>query len=499
VGDTASYTTSVLRVAWANLRRPARVFQRAWVRWVALGLIVRLAVWAFVPASRFASDEASYFGAASLLLTEGRQDLFWPPLTGWLIALARWALGIDSVPIVRLAWIAMDGVCLVLVGALAWRVGEAVSAGQSSRASLVASLATLAYALYLPAISHAQFLTSEIPALLQMLAILVLLARASAGVGAYGMAGLLSGTLTLTRPNLLPLVVLLPIAARSREQGAATSTPTHWGTRDATPPGLDTPGGGPGVGGPGWRRPMAFVLAGGLVVSAAVVRNAAVAGEVTIAANSAYNLYLGNRDLYSEDLDLFNPRATPAQIEFRRQMWAGTLQYPTESAAKLQRMALTWIADHPVLFLRRALGRLARVFAPKTDVLELVGGEQAAGVFSPAGMGLLLAANLEWTIVLAAGIPGLVLLRRANRHAGRLLCAAVVGSLLLCLVAIAKPRYSFVFDPLLIIGAVVLVVAPERGSLLTGRSRWLVLGIWLFLLWGWIAWLIFALSSRSVL
>lgn len=451
-------------MAWA--RSPA------WGRpahWVALGLIVRLAVWAFVPGSRFASDEDGYFGAATLLLTEGRQDLFWPPVTGWLIAIVRWTLGLDSVPIIRLAWIGMDAVCLALVGALAWRVGEAVSGGEAARATGVASLATLAYALYLPAISHAQFLTSETPALLQMLIVLLLLARPDAGAGTYAVAGLVAGTLTLTRSNLLPLVVLLPFAASGGERVAAA-----------------------------WRRSATFIVAGGLVVSAVVVRNALVDGEVTLATNSAYNLYLGNRDLYAEDLDLFNPRATPEQIEFRRQMWAGTLQYPTASPAELQRMALAWIADHPVLFVRRALGRLARVFAPKTDVLELVGGEQAAGVWSAAGLGVLLAANIEWAIVLFAGIPGLVMVWRGYPRLGRLFGAAVAGSLLLCLVAIAKPRYSFVFDPLLIIGAVVAVSGAGRGSSLRRRDRWFVRGMWLFLLWGWVAWTIFALSSRSI-
>ena len=35
-----------------------------------------------IPSSRFASDEDSYFQVGTALL-QGRQDIFWPPVTGW--------------------------------------------------------------------------------------------------------------------------------------------------------------------------------------------------------------------------------------------------------------------------------------------------------------------------------------------------------------------------------------------------------------------------------
>ena len=217
-------------------------------------------------------------------------------------------------------------------------------------AGAIGNLAALAYAVYLPAISFSQFATSEIPALLFVLLALVLLSSEHAGAGHFLAAGVCTGLLSVTRPSLLPLLVFLPaVVVRQRR------------SRD------------------GWRQAGLFVAATVVVISAVVVRNLVLHGQFTIAQNSAYNLYIGNRDLYAEDLDLFHPVATAGQIEFRRQFFAGELTYPAQSPAELQREAIAWIAAHPGVFVRRMLGRLARVLAPKTDVLELVGGERAAG------------------------------------------------------------------------------------------------------------------------
>src|SRR4030095_9344823 len=115
----------------------------------------------------------------------------------------------------------------------------------------------------------------------------------------------------------------------------------------------------------------------------------------SLSRNAVYNLYIGNQDVYAEDLDLLHPRATPEQIEFRRRFFARRLEDPQGRVVELQNAAVAWIARHPWQFMRRATGRLARVFAPKTDVMELAGGEQAIGVFSPTALALLGAANAQ--------------------------------------------------------------------------------------------------------
>jgi hypothetical protein len=441
----------------------------AWA--VAVAVVVRLGVWLAVPASRFASDEAPYFRAGLGLLLRGEQNLSWPPVTGWLIAASAGTLGTTAVGWIRLVWIALDVGAVLAVRALAGRVAPIVAQGDRALAARFTGLATLAYALYLPAISFAQFTTSETPAVVQTLVILLLLSRPRSSWRVFATAGLLAGTLALTRPSLLPLLVVLPATAL-----------------------LPTPA--PGR----LRQASIFVVAALVVVGGMLVRNWWTVGEWTVSRNSAYNLYIGNRDLYAEDLNLFSPRATTAQIEFRRQYFSGQLPRPSEPPAELQRQALAWIADHPGEFARRALGRLARVFAPKTDVLELLGGEPQAGIFRPGSLALLAAANVQWALVLFGGMIGLGRIWRENRLLGSLLVGAVLGSLPLCLVAIAKPRYAFVFEPILLLGAAVFAAGPRQAWNGLGRAgRWVVGLSSAFIVWAWVAWFVFSLSSRLTL
>jgi hypothetical protein len=423
---------------------------------VAVGAFVRVSAWALISGARFASDEQGYVDAGIQLATTGQQDLFWPPLTGWIVALVKIIAPSAPLSAIRLLWIAMDIGNVALVAVLAARIGPA------------ARLAPFAYALYLPAISHAQFVTSEMPALLLVLSALVVVTSRRQTAAADLATGAILGALILVRANLLPLLLMLPAAAFSQASR------------------------------PAWvKRTAVVAIVGGLIVAAAIARNWISYGDPTLSRNAAYNLYIGNQDVYAEDLNLFHPRATPEQIEFRRQFFAGTLQYPTGTAAELQREAIGWIVRHPTQFLRRAMGRLARLFAPKTDVLELAGGEAAVGVFSPAGLTLLGIANLQWAWILFAGLLGLAGLIDRDRWLGLTLLSTIVGCAMLCLIAISKPRYSFVFDPLLIVTATLVASmgAAERAAV--WRRHWRVLApAFVFLMWGWIAWTIFAMSSR---
>jgi hypothetical protein len=438
---------------------------------VAVAILVRITVWAFIPSSRLASDEDSYFLVGTKLLTTGEQDVFWPPVTGWLIAFVATLLQTTDARWIRLAWIAMDIGCLLAVRVLAGRVGQVTAGGDTAKAARLTTVATLAYALYLPAISFSQFATSETPALLLVLLSLVVLTRPQLSWRDALVAGLLAGTLAITRPSLLPLLVFLPLAALLYRR---TQVPV--------------------------RLALVFVVAGAMVIGAVVVRNYVSTGAPTIAQNSAYNLYIGNRDLYAEDLDLFHPVATRGQIEFRRQYFTGEITYPSETPQQLQRRALTWIVDHPAEFTRRALGRLARVFAPKTDVLELLGGERTIGVFAAPSLALLALANVQWVIVLFVGLVGVTALWRLRPDVGGLFLAAILGSLPLCLIAISKPRYAFTFEPLLLIGAVLVFMGPHVALGALGRPhRWILAGCAAFLAWGWAAWLIFAVTSRVAL
>jgi hypothetical protein len=433
---------------------------------IVLAVLIRLAVWLLLPATRFASDEDSYFQVGTALL-QGHQDVFWPPVTGWLIALVRLLTQSDSVALVRLAWIAMDACCVAFIHAIAMRLGRSLWPADAPRIARLARLAAFGYALYLPAIAHAQFATSEIPALFGTLLLLVVVTAPRPSWAHAAIGGVVAGVLCLTRPSLLPLLIAVPLAV-------------SLGRRSFD-----------------YAKALTCIAIGSLVIGGYVLRNWQYAGEATISTNSAYNLYIGNRDMYAEDLDLFNPRATPEQIEFRRQQFSGELPPFTQTPAESQRLAMQWIREHPVLFARRALGRLARVFVPKTDVLELIGGSARSSVFSPTALALLLLANAEWTLILAGGLVGLVALRHQRPDWALLFAAVVAGALVLCLIAISKPRYSFVFDPILIICASVAWINGREGlAALTRIDRRALAAIFLFLAWGWVAFVIFSVTSR---
>ena len=436
---------------------------------VALAVAVRLGIWVFVPGERYASDEAGYVQAGVTLATTGEQDLFWPPLTGWLVAFAHTLWPGASIKVIRLLWIAMDIGCVCAVRVLAWRVASAMFSATPEKAARMATLATLAYALYLPAISHAQFVTSETLSLLQLLLSLVMLTLPAAGIAAFAAAGALTGTLVLTRTSLLPVAAFQIDAAFRKPIGALP-------------------------------RALAFLLVAMTPVGLITAKNAGATGEVTVSRNAAYNLYIGNQPFYAEDLNLFSPRATPEQIEFRRQLFTNQLVYPDLTAQQMQQQATAWIVANPLTFMQRVVGRLARVFVPKTDVLELLGGEASAGIFKLAPLALLVLTNLQWTFVLFGGIFGVAVMWRATPDYGRLWLMTILGCTVLCLVAISKPRYSFVFDPLLLIGAVMVSLEPARAwSYLKTRDRWMLFALAAFLAWGWVAWLIFSLTSRAAL
>jgi hypothetical protein len=438
---------------------------------IAVALSIRIAVWLVVPTDRFASDEDSYYNVATSLITTGQVDLFWPPMTPWLIAALRVVLRTDHLAILRLVWIILDVGCVVAVTMLARRVADRIAGAGSGESARIATAIAAGYALYLPAISFAQFVTSETLALLQVLLILVLLTGPIVSLWQFAGAGVLGGTLVLTRPSVLPLLVFLPLTVALTRRDRRSR-----------------------------QAAFAFVTAASLIVAALLVRNYRYTGEITVARNSAYNLYIGNRDMYAEDLNLLQPRATAEQIEFRRQMWSGELVYPSQPAPDLQREALAWIGEHPGTFVLRSAGRLARVFVPRTDVIELAGGEQRAGIWSPSSLLLMAVANLQWGVILFGGLAGLVSLWRLDRYLGGLLLSVVIGALPLCMIAIAKPRYSFVFDPLLIVGTGVMLGRPRDAWDRLTRGDRLVLGLALaFVIWGWAAWAIFAISSRSAL
>lgn len=420
---------------------------------LALAVIARVFGLAVGSAHAPEGDESSYLGAAFALVQDGVQDGFWPPLTGWLLAALSLVLG-DDYRVLRAAYALLDLVNVVQVHAL-----TRTMAGAHPRADVAAKLAASAYALYLPAIGFACSATSELPTLLLLLTALRVLSieRASAA------AGWLLGLATLARANLVlvPWALALPLArAPSGRRAAALLVLTS-----LAPPLL-------------WAA-----------------RNVAKGEDHLFSANASYNLYLGNGATYQEDLDLFSPRATQAQIAARRggdraDVAAAEAMSPSERS----RAARAAIVGDPLRFARRALGRLARIFAPRTAHLALVGGERAGrkAVYGLLGLGL-----VQWALVLFPSLVGIACLRRSNPRSFAVVLGTVVGSILLGLVAIAKPRYGYPFEPLLIGAAALVYAGVATPSDLDRRARALVGVAGAFLAWGWAAWLVFAFTSRA--
>ena len=129
----------------------------------------------------------------------------------------------------------------------------------------------------------------------------------------------------------------------------------------------------------GGRGAALATLCAAVVLCATVARNGVVAGRFVLGTNAYYNLYIGNDADYEEDLNLFHPAATPAQIAYRVRYHAGAPARRDAGLSDEERLsrASENIRRDPLLFARRATGRLARLFAPKTDELELLGGEVA--------------------------------------------------------------------------------------------------------------------------
>ncbi|MFC1851322.1 hypothetical protein ACFL27_14085 [candidate division CSSED10-310 bacterium] len=466
---------------------------------IALG--IRVAFWALIPVEMVASDESTYYHAGLRLLTEGVQDVFFPPLTSWIIALTQLFSEPPSIKAARFFWVVLDTgnvllLYLLTLGLTASTSGNRIE-DQSSRHHApwrddnekAAILAALFYTFYIPALKYSQFATSEVPALFLLLASLNLIIytrnnglfspvsiqpesfKITCAYGSYFFVGILFGLVTLARGNLA--LVGLSIACllwfENRSLGKKFAGILFW------------------------------CICSGLLlpIGSYMLGNYLGTGRLIFSQNVSYNLYIGNADVYQEDLNLFWPFASPEQCQERQRMLQGSQRGITLNATEMRKAAVQNILNSPVLFLRRALGRLARIFGPKTAPLALLGGERKTGIFSLGPLFLLGLSALQYAFILFLGIAGIFLLLGDHSLVGKLFSVTILSSLPLCLIAISKPRYSFPFEPVLIIAAVWFMI-KVRQNLHRVWSHYKIplLIIYGFLIWSWLAWLIFSFSSR---
>ena len=448
-----------------------RTQQRQLILILVGGLIVRILALLVVPVGYTVPDESGYLQTGMVLFFERRLELFWPPLLGWMVyLLAR--LGIVGVEKARLVILAMDTLNILWVWLIARRLSG--SLGERGR-RLLPLLASSFYALYLPAIGYSIFLVSEVPSVFFIL-LMVLAAASGLPPAAKGFTvGLLVCLTVFDRSNMLPLAFTLPayfLVRRDSLRLKVRSLAVLY---------------------------LTFGLALVLGLGGFLARNYLVEGRVTFSDNSAYNLFIGNNEFYQEDLNLFHPWATEEQIKYRREYRTAedlAAQYGYEY---MQAEGMKFIREHPALFARRALGRLARLLAPKTSALELLGGERQSGIFHAGPLLLMALSNVQYALALFGGTLGMALLYRREKTWFYLFLAVVAGAVPLCLIAISKPRYSFPLEPALILAAgyFLLDTRANAAEILGARKLRLVLAaVMLFYAWSWVAWLIFAITSR---
>jgi len=421
-------------------------------------LTLRFIVHLSLPNGLLAADEGGYYEDAMSLLESGDLPTFWPPFTILTIAFFSIIGNTQDIITIRLLWIFLDAFNTV---------GAALICSWLSRERVVGMVAGILYALYLPAIVFSQFLTSETLAVFIAVCMLGLLLSPSGGIKVinYAACGILAGCLVLTRTNLL-FVAFLPLVFvflfRSRRLGEVL-IPC-----------------------------LAFVITSTSVVCSFALWNKAAHGEFFISRNSSYNFYLGNKQHYSEDLNIFNPVATELQ---KRDRIIGSEQVTILADNEMRELAWGYISAQPGEFLRRAIGRLSRVLVPKTDHLQVLGRKFTISYSSAV---LFLVGLLQYGASLFLAIPVIVNSLLVGGLRKNILVAYILCCLPLCMLAISKPRYSFPFDFTLIILSV-LFIFNWRGEVATLKDRngwrW-VLALYFFVAWSWVAWFVFVYTSR---
>ncbi len=451
-------TDDVTRTRSGHLRAPHYFLCGA----LLTAATIRLVLWAWVAPYGGAADEPSYLYAIRLLWGQGQQYLFWPPVTGWLgTGIAILTGGVRAMTL-RLAWVVLD-ICNV---ALLWRWATHVFS-DSPRADRIALISAAMYAVHLPAIAFSQFVTSETPMMFLLLSALNLLTPLDRHLWfRVSLSGMILGLVVLTRTSLLPLPIAL----------AGVIYIFFQDTRRK-------------------KAALALMAMAALPVLAFMVRNEVREGRLMLTNNAEYNLYLGNQENSQSELNLFSPAATRAQIDYRRRSHSTSEETKGMSPSEMRSRAIAFIRAHPVVTLRRVLGRFARVFAPKTAHLSLIG--DGTPVTQPGATALLVVGVLQWFPILFGGAVALLVMLRWRLQAAVWTLAVIAGSVPLCLVAISKPRYAFPVEPFLIVAlSWALVYRGEVWRALRGPVLRHSVTVCLLLAWFWIAWGVFAATSR---
>jgi hypothetical protein len=377
--------------------------------WVALGLLVRIALVLHQRGNFAFKDEGDYDSIATALLAgngfslRGEPSAFRPP--GQVVFLAAiYAVAGHHPLVAELAQAVLLAVVPFAVLALGRRATPRPFVPEIA-AALAAMHPGLAYA------SATVYPASLTAAALAAGAWLAADVGWGGGVRRAALAGLALGAAGAATPYFVPLPALIGLVIYRRAGALA-----------------------------------AVVLASsGLLPAAAwMTRNALVLGAPTLGTNGGYNLALGANDRATfRSGNWIEPDPIAARSELARD-------------AEWARAARRWIIGHPFRWAELALGRALAV-------LDSVGKPATAGLHDNPWAKAVGWAMLPWIVF---GLAGLWVNRRAPE--ARIVALAFLLVLASSSATIVKPRFRFPVDPLLAIFAADFV-SRLHGAI---RARW---------------------------
>ncbi|GAB4432789.1 MAG: glycosyltransferase family 39 protein [Chloroflexi bacterium OHK40] len=261
------------------------VARRHWLLWIALavGLILRIALWDNLPRLGLVSDEAEYLASADWLAA-GRgfawhTQYLWTRAPGYPLFLAAHIASFGRVlePI-YVAQVVLSMVNVGLVYALALLLVGGAQRNRDARGA--AGIAALLTALYLPLAAYTQLLLSETLFITLLLAALLALGGALragpwVGLGLHVAGGTLLGLATLTRGltlGFLPLVAGWALLM-ARGQGQRWSGALAWAAACTLPAAL-------------------------VILPWSVYASRAYGGPMVVDTTGAFNLMLGARTAF---------------------------------------------------------------------------------------------------------------------------------------------------------------------------------------------------------
>jgi hypothetical protein len=379
--------------------------------WVALGLLVRIALVLNQRGNFGFADERDYDSIATALLAgdgfslRGEPSAFRPP--GQIVFLAAIYAVAGHRPLVAEL---VQAVLLSLVPFAVLALGR-----RTTSRPFVPEIAAALAAMH-PGLAYASATVYPVSLTAATLAGGACLAAGVAwgGIRRAALAGLALGVTGAATPYFVPLPALIAVVIYRRAGALAA---------------------------------IVLALSGLLPAAAWMTRNALVLGAPTLGTNGGYNLALGAND-----------RAT-----FRSGNWIEP--DPIDEAAagselardrEWARAARRWIIGHPVRWVELALGRALAV-------LDSVGKPRTAGLHDNPLAKIVGWAMLPWIVF---GLAGLWINRRVPE--ARIVALAFLLVLASSSATIVKPRFRFPVDPLLAIFAADFV-SRVHGAI---RARW---------------------------